>query len=65
MVDTDGLDLLVGGGADMHATASAMLAPKLNSTTYFAHPALGALILNITGNSVTSGQVVFRLIYAR
>jgi hypothetical protein len=65
LVDNDGIDLLGSGGVDMHATNPAMIAPKLNSTTYFAHPVLGSLTLNITGNSVVSGVVVFRFVFVR
>lgn len=65
ITDSDGIDLLGGTGANMHTTNSAMIAPKLNSTTYFAQPIFTAPTLNITGNSINSAIIVIRAIFVK
>lgn len=65
ITDADGLDVLGGSGADRHTTTSTMLAPKLNSTTYFAQPALGPWTLNITGNTTNSAIIVIKTIFVK
>jgi hypothetical protein len=65
LVDGDGLDILGGAGASMSASAVAMIAPKLNSTTYFAQPIIDTLTLNITANSVHSAGITIKAIFVK
>jgi hypothetical protein len=65
ITDSDGIDILGGSGSNMHTTNSAMIAPKLNSSTYFAQPIYGALNLNISGNIVHSAVIVIKAIFVK
>jgi hypothetical protein len=65
IVDGDGLDILGGTGTDMSASAVAMIAPKLNSSTYFAQPIIGPVTLTITNNSVHSAGITIKAIFVK